>query len=125
MSTVSSLPLGYSGKGPRDLAFTEALSKVSPQVQKRAQKTANDFEVVFLNSMFSQMTSGLKGDGPFGETTGTGPWRAMMTDQFARHFAKAGGIGISSEVYRSLIIHQAAADTTRQATANTSSGAAS
>ena len=51
-------------------------------MQKRAQKTANDFEAVFLNSMFSQMTSGLKGDGPFGETTGTGPWRAMMTDQY-------------------------------------------
>jgi len=117
MSTTPTLPLGYTGKVPRDLAFSEALKKVSPQAQQKAQKSSKDFEAVFLNSMFEQMTSGLKGDGPFGDSTGTGPWRAMLTDQFARHFAKAGGVGISSEVYRSLIIHQAAA--------NTSSGAPS
>jgi flagellar protein FlgJ len=111
MSHISPTPLGYSGNGPRDIAFSEALSKVSPQAQKKAQKSAKDFEAVFLNSMFDQMTSGLKGDGPFGDTTGTGPWRAMMTDQFARHFANAGGVGISSTVYRSLIMHQAAATT--------------
>ena len=27
---------------------------------------------MFLNSMFSQMTTGVTGDGPFGDTTGTG-----------------------------------------------------
>jgi peptidoglycan hydrolase FlgJ len=112
MSTIPTLPLGFSGKGPRDLAFSEALKKVTPQQQQKAQKTAKDFEAVFLNSMFEQMTSGLKGDGPFGDGTGTGPWRAMLTDQYARHFAKAGGIGISSDVYRSLIVHQAAATST-------------
>jgi Rod binding domain-containing protein len=111
MTTASSLPLGFTGNSSRDLAFSAALNKVSPQAQQKAQKTSRDFEAVFLNSMFEQMTSGLKGDGPFGDTTGTGPWRAMMTDQFARHFAKAGGLGISSEVYRSLIVHQAAATT--------------
>jgi Rod binding domain-containing protein len=109
MSTLPSLPLGFSGRGARDVAFADALQKVSPQAQQKAQKTAKDFEAVFLNSMFSQMTSGLKGDGPFGDTVGTGAWRAMLTDQYARHFAKAGGLGISSEVYRSLIVHQAAA----------------
>jgi Rod binding domain-containing protein len=31
----------------------------------------------------------------------------MLTDQYSKSFAKAGGIGISSEVYRSLIIQQA------------------
>ena len=92
-----------------DVAFADALKKVSPQVQQKAQKSAKDFEAVFLNSMFSQMTSGLKGDGPFGDTVGTGPWRSMLTDQYARSFAKAGGVGISKEVYRSLIMHQAAA----------------
>lgn len=106
---TSSLPLGYVGNAARDNAFAAALSKVSPQQQKKAQKTSHDFEAVFLNSMFEQMTSGLKGDGPFGDSTGTGPWRAMMTDQFARHFASKGGVGIASEVYRSLIQHQAAA----------------
>ena len=62
---------------------------------------------MFLNSMFSQMTSGVKGDGPFGDTVGTGVWRSMLTEQYSKSFAKAGGVGISNEVYRTLILQQA------------------
>ena len=90
-----------------DIQFTEALAKVSPEAQKKAKSQSQDFEAVFLNSMFSQMTAGLKGDGPFGDTVGTGVWRSMLTDQYSRAFAKAGGIGISNEVYRTLILQQA------------------
>ena len=62
---------------------------------------------MFLNSMFSQMTSGLKGDGPFGDTPSTGVWRSMLTEQYSKQFAKAGGVGIANEVYRTLIVTQA------------------
>jgi peptidoglycan hydrolase FlgJ len=93
--------------GRPDTEFASALAKVSPEAQKKAKSQAQDFEGVFLNSMFSQMTSGLKGDGPFGDTVGTGVWRSMLTDQYSRSFAKAGGIGISNEVYRTLILQQA------------------
>jgi peptidoglycan hydrolase FlgJ len=93
--------------GRRDYDFAAALAKVSPQVQAKAKATAQDFEAVFLNSMFSQMTSGLNGEGPFGNTTGTGVWRSMLTEQYSRQFAKAGGVGISNEVYRTLILQQA------------------
>ena len=94
-------------KGRPDFEMAEALTKVSPQAQAKAQATATDFEAMFLNSMFSQMTSGLKGEGPFGSTPGTGVWRSMLTEQYSKSFAKAGGVGISSEVYRTLIIQQA------------------
>jgi flagellar protein FlgJ len=57
--------------------------------------------------MFSQMTSSLKGDGPFGDTTGTGVWRSMLTEEYSKSFAKSGGIGISDEVFRTLILQQA------------------
>ena len=93
--------------GRPDVALIEALKKVSPEKQQKAKTTSQDFEAVFLNSMFSQMTAGLKGDGPFGDTVGTGVWRSMLTDQYSRAFAKAGGIGISNEVYRTLILQQA------------------
>ena len=93
--------------GRPDHEFAAALTKVSPQVQAKAKSTAQDFEAMFLNSMFSQMTSGLKGEGPFGSTTGTGIWRSMLTEQYSRQFAKAGGVGISNEVYRTLILQQA------------------
>jgi Rod binding domain-containing protein len=93
--------------GRPDYQLAEALTKVSPQAQAKAKGAAQDFEAVFLNSMFSQMTSGIKGEGPFGDTPGTGVWRSMLTDQYSKSFAKAGGVGISNDVYRTLILQQA------------------
>ena len=93
--------------GRPDFEFAAALQKVSPQQQAKAKATATDFEGMFLNSMFSEMTAGLKGDGPFGDTKGTGVWRSMLTEQYSKNFARAGGVGIASEVYRTLIIQQA------------------
>jgi flagellar protein FlgJ len=93
--------------GRPDTQLADALTKVSPQVQKKAKAQAQDFEAMFLSSMFSQMTSGVKGEGPFGDTVGTGVWRSMLTEQYSKSFAKAGGIGISNDVYRTLILQQA------------------
>ena len=93
--------------GRPDYDLAKALTKVSPQAQAKAKSTATDFEAMFLNQMFSQMTSGLKGEGPYGDTTGTGVWRSMLTEQYSKTFAKAGGVGISNEVYRTLILQQA------------------
>ena len=93
--------------GRPDYQLAEALKKVSPQAQLKAKGAAQDFESVFLNSMFSQMTSGIKADGPYGSTTGTGPWRSMLTEQYSKSFAKAGGVGISNDVFRTLIMQQA------------------
>ena len=93
--------------GRSDPQFADALTKVSPQAQAKAKSTATDFEAMFLNSMFSQMTSGIKGEGPFGDTPGTGMWRSMLTEQYSKSFAKAGGVGISNDVFRTLILQQA------------------
>ena len=87
--------------------MADALTKVSPQAQAKAKGTAQDFEAMFLNQMFSQMTNGLKGEGPYGDTPGTGVWRSMLTEQYSKSFAQAGGVGISNDVYRSLILQQA------------------
>ena len=93
--------------GRPDYDLADALTKVSPKAQAKAKATAQDFEPVFLNSMFSQMTNGLKGEGPFGNTPGTGVWRSMLTEQYSKSFAKAGGVGISKDVFRELILQQA------------------
>lgn len=109
MSTASltaKAPTTFTGGRP-DLALQEALTKVSPQAQAKTKAQAQDFEAVFLNSMFSQMTGGIKGDGPYGNTPGTGVWRSMMTEQYSKSFAASGGVGISSDVYRTLILQQA------------------
>ncbi|UTD28466.1 flagellar assembly peptidoglycan hydrolase FlgJ [Bradyrhizobium sp. WD16] len=106
MTGLSLAPVG--AVGAHDLTFAEALKKVAPDKQQKAKTSARDFEAVYLNTMFEQMTTGLKGDGPYGSTVGTGVWRSMLNDQYARAFAQQGGVGIASEVYRSLILQQAA-----------------
>ncbi|KAA0076724.1 flagellar assembly peptidoglycan hydrolase FlgJ [Tardiphaga sp. P9-11] len=109
---VNTAVAAYQAKHPTingrpDQNLIDALQKVSPQAQAKTRKQSEDFEAMFINTMFSQMTSGIKGEGPFGDTTGTGAWRSMLTDEYSRSFAKAGGVGISNEVFRSLIIQQA------------------
>ena len=93
--------------GRKDLQLAEALKKISPEAQQKTRAKAEEFEAMFLNSMFSQMTTGVKGDGPFGDTTGTGAWRSMLTDEYSKNFARSGGIGISNDVFRTLILQQA------------------
>ncbi len=74
----------------------------------KARATATDFEAVFLNSMFNQMFTGIDGDGPFGGSGGAGVWRSFLSDEYAKSFAKAGGIGIADHVYRALLTQQEA-----------------
>ena len=101
---TAAMPMRY---GRPDFQLADALTKVSPQAQAKAKASSQDFEAMFLNSMFSQMTSGIKGEGPFGDTPGTGVWRSMLTEEYSKSFAKAGGVGISNDVFRSLILQQA------------------
>ena len=106
MSTIpSNLPPTIRGRP--DLQLIEALTKVSPQSQKKLKAQAQDFEAVFLNSVFAQITNGVKGEGPFGATPGTEVWRSQLTEQYSKSFAKAGGVGISNDVFRTLILQQA------------------
>ncbi|HEU4661699.1 MAG TPA: flagellar assembly peptidoglycan hydrolase FlgJ [Pseudolabrys sp.] len=82
------------------------LPKSADLTQAKARAAAKNFEAVFLNTMFQQMYTGIDGDGPFGGSGATGVWRSMLTDQYARSFAKAGGIGLADHVYRSLMATQ-------------------
>jgi Rod binding domain-containing protein len=73
----------------------------------KAKAAGEDFEAVFLNSMFQQMFSGV-GKGPFGGGPGAGIWRSFLTDEYAKSFVKSGGIGIAPQVQRELLAHQEA-----------------
>ncbi|HLH93700.1 MAG TPA: flagellar assembly peptidoglycan hydrolase FlgJ [Xanthobacteraceae bacterium] len=74
----------------------------------KARTAAVNFEAQFLNAMFSQMETGIDGDGPFGGGPAVGVWRSFLTDQYARSFAQAGGIGIADKVYHALLAQQEA-----------------
>jgi flagellar protein FlgJ len=89
---------------------TAALADASKAAAKaklagKAKSAAQDFEAVFLNSMFQQMFSNI-GQGPFGGGPATSVWRSLLTDEYAKSFAKAGGIGIADHVQRALLAQQ-------------------
>ena len=85
---------------------TSKLPKLAGLAQAKAKATSQDFEAVFLNSMFQQMFTGVSGEGPLGGSGGAGVWRSFLTDEYSKSFAKAGGIGLSDTIYRELIARQ-------------------
>jgi Rod binding domain-containing protein len=107
---ASALPMAAPGFSALDLINLNqpAMAKPALTGKAKAHAAAQDFEAVFLNSMFQHMFTGIDGEGPFGGQGATGVWRSVLTDQYAKSIAKAGGIGISDQVYRSLIAHQEA-----------------
>jgi len=107
---ASAFALPAPGLRPLDMinANAPAAGKLNAASKEKARASAEDFEAVFLNSMFQQMFTGLQGEGPFGGSGATGVWRSFLTDEYSKSFAKAGGIGIADQVYRSLIAQQEA-----------------
>ena len=91
---------------------TQALSAtgksgIAPAKAAKARAAAQDFEAVFLGSMFNQMFSGV-GEGPFSGGQAAKTWQGFLTDEYAKSFAKTGGIGIADTVYKELIAQQEA-----------------
>ena len=105
---ASAIPMGMPGLSPLDMlnANMPAKAALSDASKAKAKTASQDFEAVFLNSMFQQMFTGIGGDGPFGGNGATGVWRSFLTDEYAKSFAKSGGIGIADQVYRGLIAQQ-------------------
>jgi Rod binding domain-containing protein len=103
-----------------DAKFAHALDAANAQMPKlsktgteaKAKATAQDFEAAFLSSMFQHMFTNMDGEGPMGNTTGVGPWRSLLTQEFGKAIAAKGGIGLADQVYRSLISHQSSAPAT-------------
>ena len=100
-----SLGFGPSPNIPR-VGPSPALT-VSPAVAAKARAAAQDFEAVFLNSMFGQMFTHVN-EGPFNGGQAANTWRTFLTDEYSKNFAKAGGIGIADSVYKELIALQEA-----------------
>jgi Rod binding domain-containing protein len=103
MPTAPTLAPGTLAPG-----LTPSLPGFAPKTASAAEKarsTSQDFEAVFINSMLQQMFAGV-GEGPFGGGHAANVWRSFLTDEYAKSFAKNGGIGIADHVYRSLLAQQ-------------------
>ena len=103
MSTIAAdLGLSLSSLGDAKAAQLTGEAKI----KGKAKAAAQDFEAMFLNNVFQQMQTGISGDGPFGGSGALKVWRSFLTDQYAKTFAKSGGIGLAGHVYQELLRHQ-------------------
>jgi Rod binding domain-containing protein len=69
----------------------------------KIKAVSQDFETIFLTNMFENMFDGLEDDGPFGSGAGNGPWRSMLTEQYAKSIAQSGGVGVAKQIERQLV----------------------
>ncbi len=99
---AADLGLSLSSLGTANVAQLTAEMKI----KGKAKAAAQDFEAMFLNTMFQEMQTGIDGDGPFGGSGALKVWRSFLTNQYATIFAKAGGIGIANQVYQELLRQQ-------------------
>jgi Rod binding domain-containing protein len=105
MATLSAPGLAAPTLGAAANAALAATAAAKAKLTDKAKSAAQDFEAVFLNTLFQQMFSSI-GKGPFGGGSAAGVWRSVLTDEYAKSFARAGGIGIADHVQRALLAQQ-------------------
>ncbi len=68
-----------------------------------AAKAAEDFEAFYLAQVTANMFAGVETDPLFGGGPGEAVFRSMMTQEYGKLLAKAGGIGIADSVAREML----------------------
>jgi peptidoglycan hydrolase FlgJ len=104
MSGINPVDFGASLSSIGNASNTQA--QASLKVKGKAKDAAQSFESMFLSNMFQQMFTNIDGEGPFGGSGALKIWRSFMTDQYAKAFAKTGGIGLAPKVYEQLLRQQ-------------------
>jgi flagellar protein FlgJ len=89
-------------------AYTPAAARVAGTKEAKAWNQAQNFEQVFLNTMFGQMFTGIGNDSPLGGKQSEA-WRGMLVDEYAKSVTSQGGVGLANHIYRELIGAQEAA----------------
>ncbi len=79
--------------------------------QAKIQKTAKDFESMFLEQSLDVLNRSQGTDGPLGENgTGGGVYRSMLNKEYAQSIVQSGGIGIGDQVMREMLRMQGGAN---------------
>lgn len=91
---------------PNPTPLAKIPSGISDKDLAAARKTAEEFESVFLNTMLSEMFSGISTDGPFGGGQAEETYRSLLVEEYAKEMAAAGGIGLADHVLRDIIALQ-------------------
>lgn len=87
---------------------TRRPSQAGKTTPEQAQKTAREFEAMFLAQMMQPMFEPLSTEAPFGGGHAEKMWRSFMVDEYGKAMVKAGGIGIADTVQRQILMAQEA-----------------
>ncbi len=79
------------------------LGSIASGGSKTPKGLAEEFEAVFLNTLFQSMEPEEDKDSPFSGGAGERVWRGMFNDAVAQQVAQRGGIGIASSVYQQIL----------------------
>jgi flagellar protein FlgJ len=77
-------------------------------LHQKAKKTSQDFESVFLSQILNTMSEGLGQDTGFDGGSAETQWRTLMNEYTAKNIAQQGGIGLSRDVYDTMLKMQGA-----------------
>lgn len=75
-----------------------------------AQKTARDFEAVFIGQMTQLMMESVPTDGEFSGGHGEEMFRGVLAEKLGTAIAKRGGIGLAPKVMEQIIKLQGGTD---------------
>lgn len=87
---------------------SDAASKLSSKTLQGIDKSAQEFEGMFLAEMLSHMFEGVEVDPEFGGGHGEEMFRSMLVQEYGKEIAKGPGLGIAANVKQAMIAAQAA-----------------
>lgn len=94
--------MGINGMTPADSyrlrAGAKSLRGVKQANEAEINKTAQEFEGMFLHEMLNTLFEGQETNPLFGGGPGEDAYKDMMVDEYAKLMAKTGGIGIAAHV---------------------------
>ena len=98
MSSVpTALPVAIPPRLPSTTSARDLANRES------AQKTAREFEAVFIGQMTQLMMESVPADGEFSGGHGEQMFRGVMAEKLGTAIAKRGGIGIAPAVMEQII----------------------
>lgn len=72
----------------------------------KALEAAKQFEGMFITQMFGQMFSQLETDGYFGGGSQEKMFQSFMVEEYGKLMVDRGGIGLSDEIHKQMIMMQ-------------------
>ncbi|MCC2111838.1 MAG: rod-binding protein [Hyphomicrobiales bacterium] len=68
-----------------------------------AEKSAEEYESVFLTTMLSQAFTEISAEPPFGGGNAEKTWRSFLIEEYAKGIAAQGGLGLADRIKQELL----------------------